>query len=136
MPERDIESLGVMGWGVGWGWKFCRRRRRRRRPPEWVFWGETVSSRLGLRTEISARHRLQMNPTDSPHLCCFHENVGFGQKSTPFSVENSYQFSVETSNPLSLVMGNQIMLVMTQEHRFFKNYPYYLPEHAGYDSGA
>ena len=21
MPERDIESLGVMGWGVGWGWE-------------------------------------------------------------------------------------------------------------------
>ena len=75
MPERDIESLGVMGWGVGWGWKFCRRRRRRRRPPEWVFLGEMVSSRLGLRTEISARYRLQMNRTDGPHLFCFHENA-------------------------------------------------------------
>ena len=49
-------------------------------PPEWVFSGETVSSRLGLRTEISARHRLQMNPTDGPHLFCFHENVRFGEK--------------------------------------------------------
>ena len=88
-------------------------------PPEWVFFGETVSSRLGLRTEISARHRLQMNRTGGPHLFCFHENVRFGQKSTQFSVGKSYQFSVEKSNPLSLVMGNQIMLVMTQEHRFF-----------------
>ena len=38
MPERDIESLGVMGWGWGGFRKFCRRhrrrrRRRRRRPP-------------------------------------------------------------------------------------------------------
>ena len=40
MPEQDIESLGVMGWGWGGVGKFfrrCRRRRRRRRPPEWVF---------------------------------------------------------------------------------------------------
>ena len=44
-------------------------------PPEWVFSGETVSARLGLRTEISARYRLQMNRTDGPHLFCFHENV-------------------------------------------------------------
>ena len=34
LPERDISSLGVIGWEVGPGWKFfrCRRRRRRRRP--------------------------------------------------------------------------------------------------------
>ena len=104
MPERDIESLGVMGWGVGWGWKFCRRRRRRRRrrPPEWLFFGETVSSRLGLRTEISARYRLQMNRTDGPHLFCFHENAGFCQKINPFSVGKSNQFSVEKSNPFLL----------------------------------
>ena len=31
MPEQDIESLGVMGWGVGGVGKFFRRRRRRRR---------------------------------------------------------------------------------------------------------
>ena len=56
-------------------------------PPQNVcvcVWGETVSSRLGLRPEISARHRLQMNPTGGPHLFCFHENVRFGQKSTNF----------------------------------------------------
>ncbi len=33
MPERDIEFLGVMGWGLEAGRKFCRRRRRRRRRP-------------------------------------------------------------------------------------------------------
>ncbi len=35
MPERDIESLGVMGWGLDAARKFFRhrRRRRRRRPP-------------------------------------------------------------------------------------------------------
>ena len=32
LPERDIESLGVMGWGGGGGRKFFRRRRRRRPP--------------------------------------------------------------------------------------------------------
>ncbi len=32
MPQRDIESLGVMGWGLDAVRKFfCRRRRRRRR---------------------------------------------------------------------------------------------------------
>ena len=36
MPERDNESLGVMGWGIGVVWKFFRRRRRRRRPP-WTY---------------------------------------------------------------------------------------------------
>ena len=33
MPERDIESLGVMGWGLDAARKFFRRRRRRRRGP-------------------------------------------------------------------------------------------------------
>ena len=33
MPERDISSLGMMGWGAGGVRKFFRRRRRRRRPP-------------------------------------------------------------------------------------------------------
>ena len=36
MPERDIESLGVMGWGLEAAGRFFRRRRRRRlrrRPP-------------------------------------------------------------------------------------------------------
>ena len=39
MPERDIESLGVMGWGLEAARKFFRRRRRRRhrrRPPNFV----------------------------------------------------------------------------------------------------
>ena len=31
MPERDIESLGVMGWGLDAARRFFRRRRRR--PP-------------------------------------------------------------------------------------------------------
>ncbi len=35
MPERDIESLVVMGWGLEAARKFFRRRRRR--PPKWVF---------------------------------------------------------------------------------------------------
>ncbi len=30
MPERDIESLGVMGWGLEAATKFFHRRRRRR----------------------------------------------------------------------------------------------------------
>ena len=29
MPERDIESLGVMGWGLDAARRFFRRRRRR-----------------------------------------------------------------------------------------------------------
>ncbi len=33
VPERDIPSLGAMGWGGGGIWKFFRLRRRRRRPP-------------------------------------------------------------------------------------------------------
>ncbi len=36
MPEQDIESLGVMGWGLEAARRFFRRRRRhrrRRRPP-------------------------------------------------------------------------------------------------------
>ena len=33
MPERDIESLGVMGWGLDAARRFFRRRRRRRRRP-------------------------------------------------------------------------------------------------------
>ena len=57
-------------------------------PPEWVFFGETVSSRLGLRTEISARHRLQMNPTGGPHLFCVHENVRFGEQINPIFCGN------------------------------------------------
>ncbi len=38
MPERDIESLDVMGWGLDAVRKFfCRHRRRRRRhPPTFV----------------------------------------------------------------------------------------------------
>ena len=32
MPEQDIESLRVMGWGLEAARKFFRRRRRRRRP--------------------------------------------------------------------------------------------------------
>ena len=41
LPERAIESLGVMGMGAGGGGKFFRRRRhrRRRRPPRGVFFG-------------------------------------------------------------------------------------------------
>ena len=33
MPERDIESLGVMGWGLEAARRFFRRRRPRRRRP-------------------------------------------------------------------------------------------------------
>ncbi len=36
MPERDIESLGVMGWGLDAARRFFRRRRRRPRPPYFV----------------------------------------------------------------------------------------------------
>ena len=78
MPERDIESLGVMGWGwggVGNSAAVVVAAVVAVAPPEWVFFGETVSSRLGLRTEISARHRLQMNRTGGPHLFWSHKNV-------------------------------------------------------------
>ena len=33
MTERDIGSLGVMGWGLDAARRFFRRRRRRRRRP-------------------------------------------------------------------------------------------------------
>ncbi len=33
MPKQDIESLGVMGWGLGAARKFFRHPRRRRRRP-------------------------------------------------------------------------------------------------------
>ena len=46
--------------------------------PKWAFFGETVSSRLGLRTEISARYCLEKTRTGVPHLFCFH---GKGEKS-------------------------------------------------------
>ena len=49
-------------WGLGFG----------------VFLGKTVSSRLGLRTEISARYYRQTTRTDVPHLFCFHDK---GEKS-------------------------------------------------------
>ncbi len=72
VPERDIESLGVRGWGGGGVGKLFRRRRRRRRrrhrPTKvGVLW-KTVSSRLGLRTEISARYYRETTRTDVPHL--------------------------------------------------------------------
>ena len=80
MPERDIESLGVMGgWLAAAGnssavvvvvavaaavapLKVC------------VFW-LTVSSPLGLRTEISARYCLEKTRTGAAHLFCFHRNL-------------------------------------------------------------
>ena len=36
LPERDISSLGVMGWGAGGVRKFFRHRRHRRPPPQKV----------------------------------------------------------------------------------------------------
>ena len=78
MPEWDMSSLGVMGWG-GWRWEEIL-------PPSpppssppggeginRVVWGETFPSRLGLRTEISARYYRQTTRMDVPHLFCFHE---------------------------------------------------------------
>ena len=47
-----------------------------------VFW-KTVSSRLGLRTEISARYCLETTRTGVPHLFCFHENVELCEKILP-----------------------------------------------------
>ena len=44
MPERDIESLGVMGWGLEAARRFFRRRRRRRRPPKVGVWSLSFSS--------------------------------------------------------------------------------------------
>ncbi len=43
MPERDIESLGVMGWGLDTARKFFRRRHRRRRPPNmsYILYGQS-----------------------------------------------------------------------------------------------
>ena len=40
-------------------------------PPKWVFFWETVSSRLGLRTEVSARYYRETARTDVPHLFLF-----------------------------------------------------------------
>ena len=88
-------------------------------PPEWVFFGETVSSRLGLRTEISARYRLQMNRTDGPHLFCFHENVGFCQKSTnfcgkiePIFCEEFNRFSVGVVMAMAVAMAMAMAIAM------------------------
>ncbi len=36
MPEWDVESSGVIGWGLEAARKFFHRRRRHR-PPKWVF---------------------------------------------------------------------------------------------------
>ena len=60
---------GVWGgvWGLGFG----------------VFLGKTVSSRLGLRTEISARYYRQTTRTDVPHLFCFHDKC---EKSDKLSI--------------------------------------------------
>ena len=47
MPEREFESLGVMGWGLEAARKFFRRRRRRRRrrrPPKVGVWSLSFSS--------------------------------------------------------------------------------------------
>ena len=74
MPERVIESLGVMGWGVGCGWEIIpvSSPSSSPPPPKFVLLGETVSSRLGLRTEISARYYRETTRTDVPHFVCFH----------------------------------------------------------------
>ena len=37
MPERDIGSLGMMGWGLDAARRFFRRRRRRRRRRPLIF---------------------------------------------------------------------------------------------------
>ena len=56
MPERDIESLGVMGWGLEAAKKFFRRHRRRRRPPArgpgWDRLDSTRAERAPLRTGV------------------------------------------------------------------------------------
>ena len=103
MPERYIESLGAMGWGVGLGNSSVAAAAVAAAavaPPEWVFFGETVSSRLGLRTEISARYRLQMNPTGGPHLFCFHENVRLCEKINPIFCGKFYQIFCEKIYPI------------------------------------
>ena len=91
MPERDIESLGVMGWGVGWGWKILPPSPPSPLPPskELCLWG-TVSSRLGLRTEISARYYRQMTRMDVPHLFHFH-----------WKCEQSVELSISIVNLIS-----------------------------------
>ena len=49
--------------------------------------GGTVSSRLGLRTEISARYCLEKTRTGVPHLFCFH---GKGEQSDKLSIFRKY----------------------------------------------
>ena len=51
--------------------------------PEWAFFWKTVSSRLGLRTEISARYYREKTRTGVPHLFCFH---GEGEKYEELSI--------------------------------------------------
>ena len=61
-PPWDLGwGLGFGVWGGVWGLGLA------------VFFGKTVSSRLGLRTEISARYYRQTTRTDVPHLFCFHD---------------------------------------------------------------
>ena len=59
MPERDIESLGVMGWGLEAARRFFRRRRRRRRRrrppaqgPGWDRLDSRRAERAPLRTGV------------------------------------------------------------------------------------
>ena len=58
MPERDTESLGVMGWGLEAAKRFFRRRRRRRRRrppargPGWDRLDSRRAERAPLRTGV------------------------------------------------------------------------------------
>ena len=55
MPERDIESLGVMGWGLDAARRFFRRRCRRRPPargPGWDRLDSRRAERAPLRTGV------------------------------------------------------------------------------------
>ena len=72
LPERDIPSLCVMGWGVEDVWEFFRRRLPREICPlkAGVFW-LTFSSPLGPRIEISAQLRREITRTGVTHLLCF-----------------------------------------------------------------
>ena len=64
-----------------------------------VFWGKRVSSRLGLRTEISARYYRETTRTDVPHLFVF-MRTPYMYRISLFFCDISTLFSVKTFTPL------------------------------------
>ena len=86
-PERDMWSLGAMGWGPGLGQKFFRRRRRRRRRRRHQKIGyltKAKSFRFCHIAEIRTRNRREIDRDCVRNLFCFHEIGDFDEKSSKY----------------------------------------------------